>query len=362
MSCLAPATHWRTFGPPSSDSSHESWRHLDPAALAQRIVEQDLVPENECFEYQVVTPPRRQPPYDKAIVLLHGLNERRWDRYLPWAAALVERLQRPVFLFPIAFHMQRAPDVWSDPHAMYGVSLLRRRQNVGSSSFANAALSTRLHSHPERFYWSGFRTIVDLSQLARSIAGENDPLLVPNASLDLFGYSIGAFLSLVLLSSATTGPLAQARLFCFCGGCTLADCNPVSKEILDEAGASALRECFDHGLDRTLASHPDMASSFSGDSVGRCFHALLHPDRLSHLRARQLALLSDRIAALALRQDQVMPAPAISRTFEEAHARFDSAEFEFSCGHTQPFGSRLDNPESTRAFNTVFDRAAQWLD
>lgn len=355
-------TYSRTFGPSPRESSDGEWRGLDAAELADRIAQVDDVPENESFEYRIVAPSDEPGPYDKAIVLLHGLNERRWNRYLPWAAALVGRLRRPVVLFPIAFHMQRAPDVWSDPHAMYGVSNLRRRQLVGATSFANAALSTRLQAQPERFYWSGFRTIADLYRLGDRIGASEEPLLRPDARLDLFGYSIGAFLSVILLASARRGPWSDARLFSFCGGCTLADCNPVSKEILDAAGARALRECFDQGLAQTLASHPDLSRSFEEDSVGRSFHAMLHPARCVEQRHERLAPLSERMAAFALVADRVMPPPAIEHTFREAGARFESVELPFPCGHTLPFGSHLGEPASVRAFESVFDRAAQWLD
>ena len=48
-----------------------------------------------------------------AILLLHGLNERAWTKYHPWAVELARRTGRAVVLFPIAFHMQRAPASWA---------------------------------------------------------------------------------------------------------------------------------------------------------------------------------------------------------------------------------------------------------
>lgn len=43
------------------------------------------------------------------ILLLHGLNEKRWDKYLPWALRLVRGTGKAVMLFPISFHMNRTP-------------------------------------------------------------------------------------------------------------------------------------------------------------------------------------------------------------------------------------------------------------
>lgn len=359
VGCLQ--THWREFGTTSHASSDASWRGLDAAALASRLEADDAVPENDAFRYQVVAPVEAPGPSGEAIVLLHGLNERRWARYLPWAEALARRLRRPVVLFPIAFHMQRSPDIWCDSRCMHGVSNLRKHRHVVASSFANAALSTRLQARPERFYWSGLQTIADLTRLGEGIRRSNEPLLRPDARLDLFAYSIGAFLSVILLSSARQGPWADARLFAFCGGCTLADCDPVSKEILDQAGSLALRECFDHGLEHTRAEHPELARSLDDDRVGQSFHAMLHPLRCREERGIRLEPLSQRLCGVGLVADRVMSATAIERTFAETHARFEVLDFAFPYGHTAPFGSHLDAPESVRAFEAVFDRAAEWL-
>jgi hypothetical protein len=58
--------------------------------------------------------------------LLHGLNERSWDKFLPWAARLVESTARAVILMPIAFHMNRALAEWSLLRAMRTVSKQRK--------------------------------------------------------------------------------------------------------------------------------------------------------------------------------------------------------------------------------------------
>ena len=42
-----------------------------------------LIPENRSFSYPVFTPGNTKS--DKVILLLHGLNERSWVKYLVWA-------------------------------------------------------------------------------------------------------------------------------------------------------------------------------------------------------------------------------------------------------------------------------------
>lgn len=82
------------------------FRHLQ---LADRTIE-----ENLRFEYLVVTD-REERRFNGATLLFHGLNEKSWSKYLPWAQRLCRLTSRPVILFPIAFHMDRAPADWSAP-------------------------------------------------------------------------------------------------------------------------------------------------------------------------------------------------------------------------------------------------------
>jgi hypothetical protein len=41
---------------------------------------------------------------DRAIILLHGLNERKWDKYFTWAHFLLQKKPlKPSFYFPFRF-------------------------------------------------------------------------------------------------------------------------------------------------------------------------------------------------------------------------------------------------------------------
>ena len=71
------------------------------------------VEENHDFDYHIMHPVGAEPA-EKVIFMFHGFNEKNWDKYLPWAKALCDRTQSTVVLFPIAFHMQRAPLPWSE--------------------------------------------------------------------------------------------------------------------------------------------------------------------------------------------------------------------------------------------------------
>ena len=63
-----------------------------------------FIRENTDFKYTVFAP-KSNEKFSNAILLLHGLNERSWEKYLPWAEYLCKETGKPVILFPIAFHM-----------------------------------------------------------------------------------------------------------------------------------------------------------------------------------------------------------------------------------------------------------------
>ena len=75
------------------------------------------ITENSTFRYPVITPWQRKK-YGRAIVYLHGLNERTWYKHLSGARYLAEMTGCPVILFPLSFHINRGPAEWTDVRLM----------------------------------------------------------------------------------------------------------------------------------------------------------------------------------------------------------------------------------------------------
>ncbi|MDR2455049.1 MAG: DUF6051 family protein, partial [Deltaproteobacteria bacterium] len=148
-----------------------------PEALREALPEVDLsslfvtpddeIAENALFRYHVMRL-KKSPKAEAAIILLHGFNERHWDKYLPMAESLVRATGRAVFLFPIAFHMNRSPSLWHNSRLMGKVSHYRKKSfpDVIQSTLSNAAISVRLHADPSRFFWSGLQSYEDVVSLA----------------------------------------------------------------------------------------------------------------------------------------------------------------------------------------------------
>jgi len=323
------------------------------------------VPENTEFTYPVMLPSgvRRAA---SAILLFHGLNEKSWDKYLPWARQLCLRTGKAVVLFPIAFHMNRAPAQWSNPREMSRAAAERRRMlgPIESASFANVALSTRLESRPERFILSGLETFDDVVRLVGEIRAGRHPCIDAGAPIDLFGYSIGAFLAEVLVMSNPRRYFRSSRAFLFCGGSTLRDMAPVSKFILDGKAGETLSSFFQGRFEEELARESPLARLFARiQSLGTVFRSFLDHERLRSFREARLAGLGRRIKALALARDIVVPGAGVQRTLENSvRGGVQVIDFPFPYTHENPFplleGMR---EEISLCFDGVFTLAGDFL-
>lgn len=303
--------------------------------------EDSEIDENRCFTYSILQP-KGTVRSDAVIILFHGLNERRWDKYLPWANVLAQRTGKSVLLFPLAFHMNRAPAEWADPRLMQRI--VRERKTLfpalQHASFANAALSHRIQFAPERFLRSGVQSYLDAVQLVREIRSGLHPAVAGDAEIDLFGYSIGAFLAEMLVMADPGGLFASSRLVMFCGGAVLNRAQPVSKAIIDSEAAYAMRHYLEAlplkngsggGLGITAADFTPREQAI--------FLSMIQTAKYRSVRRRCLAGLGGRIRAIALARDLVFPPDAVYETLREHGIDTTVLDFPFHYSHENPFPS-----------------------
>jgi len=356
--------HDRTFGEtykPNAGVIKEGY----PESLSRADC---TIKENGRFRYSLFKKAGDEKA-DDLIVLFHGLNERDWYKYLPWAAKLIELTGRAVLLFPIAFHMNRAPAEWGNPRAMKKVSDVRNEQfpTIAHSTFVNAAISTRVQSIPQRFFWSGLQTYRDVIQLIQQIRGGKHEEITAHASIDLFAYSIGSFLSEILMLTNPRGLFDDTKLLMFCGGPTLDRMYPVSRYILDSEANIALYSFFIEHLDKEFHRDERLAHYFSEDHrSGQYFRAMLSYPRRKQEREDRFAELSDRIHAITLKQDDVVPPSEVMNTlqgeFRDIPIPVDLFDFPYEYSHVVPFHSLCNDAEKVdKHFNQVFERAAEFL-
>ncbi len=326
------------------------------------------VHENRFFKYSVFMPAGSKKAKG-AIILFHGLNEKNWDKYLVWAKLLVEKTGKTVILFPLAFHINRAPADWSDMRTMNDLKYVREGlfSAVVASSFANVAISTRLHILPQRFFWSGVQTFYDVIQLLMEIRLGLHSLIDRDAPVDFFAYSIGAFLAQVLMMDNTGGLLGQSKLFIFCGGPVFSRMSPVRKTILDSEANIALYSFFLEHLENYLKTDKRLAHYFSAHHPeGLVFRSMIDYHKMIDLREEKIAKLGKRLMALVLKKDSVVPYYEVLNTLQGTGRNIpvdvEIMDFDFPYTHENPFPLHpAYQPEVNRMMNKVFDIAAEYL-
>lgn len=326
------------------------------------------VHENRFFKYSIFKPSIPEKA-EGAIILFHGLNEKNWDKYLVWAKTLMEKTGKAIILFPIAFHMNRAPKDWSDMRTMNDLKYVREGlfPAVVGSSFANVAVSTRLHILPQRFFWSGVQTFYDVIQLFRDIRGGSHPLISAEASIDFFAYSIGAFLMEVLMMDSPGGFLDKSRLFIFCGGPVFNRMAPVRKTILDSEANIALYSFFLEHLENYLKTDTRLAHYFSPrHPEGLVFRSMIDYNKMIDLREEKMKAISDRIMALVLKKDTVVPYYEVLNTLQGTERNLPVEvkimDFDFPYTHENPFPLRDKyQKEVNQKIDEVFEIAAKFL-
>ncbi|MGD9978221.1 MAG: DUF6051 family protein [Bacteroidales bacterium] len=346
---------------PSNGIAEQTYYH-------QAIATNDgSIAENKLFSYPVFIPNSNQI-HSKAIILLHGLNERSWLKYLPWAYYLSLHTNRPVILFPISFHMNRSPGLWANPRAMMPLLGNRQEKNEQNmSSVANAALSQRLSDDPLRFFSSGKQTAEDLVQLLETIKQGKYPFLAENTRVDFFSYSIGAFLSQILFLANPKNLFSNSKLFLFCGGALFSEMFGTSRFIMDSVAFTSLRKYYLNDFLQELKIDTPFSAYIKKSELGKAFLAMLAPECNKTFRETRLQELSGQIQAITLKKDKVIPSTYVHLTFSSVKNRFrgmvQELDFPHSYTHEMPFpilnGSKSEQVD--QSFRNVFEPAITFL-
>ena len=302
------------------------------------------------------------------IFLFHGLNEKNWDKYLPWAYDLVKKTGKAVIMFPIAFHMERAQGAWSDFRLMRKVATERAsKPGNAQSSFVNAAISERLEANPERIFWSGFQTYMDFAALLHSIRKGLIRGISNNAGVDFFSYSIGSILSLIFLMANAGSELVNSRLFIFCGGATLDRMYPISRYIMDMKACIAIQNFYEEQLNNNFAGKKRLGHYLSDLHLEQSyFKAMLTYRHFKELRENRLTQIYERIHAIALVKDEIVPPHEVLSTlkggFRDINTKVDVLDFEFPYNHATPFPlTEKYKDRVNEAYRQVMDKACAFL-
>lgn len=324
---------------------------------------------NKSFQYHIIQD-SSIAQVDGVVIMFHGLNEKKWDKYLPWAYEIAKKTQKAVVLFPIAFHMDRAPEAWSFRNEMYEVAQMRRMNYADNSdcSYVNAAISSRMEANPQRIFWSGLQTYSDIIRLVRSIREGKIASIAPGASVDLFGYSIGSFLSMILMMGNPEGIFSDSKLFCFCGGMTIDRMYPISKYIMDARAAIAMQKSFAELLSTNFASDARLAHyQDSREHPNESwFKTMLRYNHYQEDREQRIKELQYQIKSLVLKKDRVTPPIEALNTLKGGYREIDVEvqieDFSHPYSHMVPFPLTVKNSaEVDKSFAIFVDAVSEFF-
>ncbi len=328
-------------------------------------VHDTLIPENNYFSYPVFTPKNKES--GKVILLLHGLNERSWVKYLVWAYWLAGNTDSYVILFPISFHINRSPESWKDPREM--IPHMKERNSVlgdiNMSSFVNIALSERLSEDPLRFFNSGHQTVADIIKLLKSVREGEHPVIPKSTDINIFAYSIGAFLAQIMMMGNPENLFSQSRLFIFCGGSVFSQMQGSSKLIMDSYAFEKLYGFYLNDFEKRIKESGPASEFLRTSQIGLAFRSMIDFERLKSFRESILKRLRNQIHSITLKKDMVIPANAVVATLNRSNSYkiADVWDFPYAYSHENPFpifASPL-NEKVDSCFEKVFSSAKNFL-
>jgi hypothetical protein len=289
--------------------------------------------------------------FSRANIMLHGLNESSWDKYHTWAKRLVELTGNPVILFPISFHINRRPKFWIDSRKMNTLSKERKMifDGLKETSFVNAAISTRLQFATELFFWSGLRTYFDILELVNRIKNGHFDFIKEGSEINFFGYSIGAFLTEILLMS-NYELFKNSRTVLFCGGPTVDLMYPASKYIYDTETAESITSYYVNEFEEAIKRDIHLSNFFAYFQEGSlAYRSMLNFNRFRENRETILEKIRNNILAICLTKDEVMPPASVKKVLSGKNNKpgieVRELDFPFDYDHVSPFplGENIKN-------------------
>ncbi len=206
--------------------------------------------------------------------------------------------------------------------------------------------------------------MIDLVEMIKS--GQH-PTISADTSIDIFSYSIGSLLAEILMMTNKNDYFGKSRFVSFCGGAVFNRLSPVSKFILDsEANVSLYSYVVEHieshlkrdeVLRRYLSeSHPE----------GINFRSMLDYKAFTSYREEKFRNMADRIYAVTLAQDTIVPAYEVINTLQGAKRdipiRVDVIDYPYKYKHEDPFPA-LDTIKELvdKSFRDTFDPIIEFL-
>jgi hypothetical protein len=156
--------------------------------------------------------------------------------------------------------------------------LKERNRNRGDDrlrSFANIAISERLTDDPRRFLNSGYQTVRDLEDLMISVRDGNHPFIPGGSKVNLFAYSIGAFLAEIIMMADQQDLFINSKLFMFCGGSVFSNMHGASRLIMDGEAYERVYGYYMKDFEKEIKTGRRIMDRILSTRVGMAFRSMI---------------------------------------------------------------------------------------
>jgi hypothetical protein len=152
----------------------------------------------------------------------------------------------------------------------------------------------------------------------------------------------------------------------FCGGPVFNRLSPVSKFILDSQANVALYSYLVEHLEIHLKKDEKLRRYLCESPEGISFRCMLNYGTMSNLREERFRAFADRVLAVVLKQDTVIPPYEVINTLQgkcrDIPVRVDVHDLSYPYKHEDPFPALDKNSdEIDNGFNGVFSTISNFL-
>jgi hypothetical protein len=184
--------------------------------------------------------------------------------------------------------------------------------------------------------------------------------------MDLFAYSIGAFLFDVLIMTNHQHYFDKSKFVMFCGGPVFNRLSPVSKFILDSQANVVLYSYIIEHLDSHIRNDEKLRHYLCERPEGISFRSMLNYGVMSDLREERLRAIAQRLLAVTLKQYTVVPPYEIANTlqgkYRDIPVKVDMYDLPYPYKHENPFPAlEKYSDEVDAGFKRVFEPIGEFL-
>jgi hypothetical protein len=180
--------------------------------------------------------------------------------------------------------------------------------------------------------------------------------------VNIFAYSIGAFLAQIMMMADPGGLLSESRMFMFCGGSVFSNMRGESKFIMDKNAFDLVYRYYLKYFETELKKKKSVIDHLVNSSAGMSFRSMIDYSRFRTFREKALSNIGERIYSIGLAKDKVIPSDGIVKTLK-GFCNVEVWDFPHYYIHENPFplSENISKTEVDNSFERVFRVATGFL-